>query len=208
MKIFSHFKFTDIEDFEIEIGEIIAGWMDITIGTNNENFKYSASYIGDPLNELLYATDLLLINKPHIIRCEFFIKDTAIVTHHLEPETINWLINYNDNILTILIWKNINTDLLEDLGSCNFDKDLYKKQYGEEYTDSVDYYDYGETNLEKTLLFALKGEPTKFVKTLVDICKNLDILYEDEKYKNCWGFSYDTDCFNSLVNWLNNKNNN
>jgi|APLak6261672720_1056091.scaffolds.fasta_scaffold09005_3 hypothetical protein len=191
MDILSNLTYESCKDFVIQIDEIKAGWMDITISTKDKNFNYSASYLTDPLNDLLDATILLLTNQPFHIRGGWFLKDNAIVVHDLEGDIIVWLLNYSNNILTVLIWENINTDLLEDLCSYNFDIETYKKNEFEDVPD-----------LTKNLIFALKDTPHFFTQILKDTLKNLDAKYPDEEYKGQWGFSYSDTNFKALTKWL------
>lgn len=191
MDILSNLTYNSCKDFKIQVDDIEAGWMDITISTNDKNFNYSASYLTDPLNDLLDATVLLLTNQPFHIRGGWFLKDKAIVVHDLEGDIIVWLLNYSNNILTVLIWENMSTDLLEDLCHYNLDSETYKKNEFEELPD-----------LTKGLIFALQDTALQFARILKETFKNLDAKYPDEEYKGHWGFSYSETNFDILIKWL------
>jgi hypothetical protein len=191
MDILSKLKYKSFNDLNIQVDDIEAGWMDLTISTLYKNFKYSASYLTNPLNDLLSATVLLLTDKPFHIRGGLYIKDNAIVEHDLEGDRIVWLLNYTNTILTVLIWKNISTDLLEDLCLYNFESEIYIKSTLDDLPD-----------LTEDLIFALQDKPFQFAQTLKKTFENLDAKYPDEDYKGEWGFSYSESDFKILIKWI------
>lgn len=206
MDILSTFQYNDFNDFNITIGEIRNGWMNITLTTKEKQLDYWASYICDPLNDLLEATVLLLTKSPKIIYGNtYFTKEKIIaketrrnelVTHDTEGDYIEWLLRYSDNIFTVIIWKNIFTDLLDTLCFYDFDSKKYEENECEEMPNLID-------NLE----FAFKGEPIFFAQKLILILKELELKNTVDKYehKTEWGYRYSEENFTKLTEWIKNN---
>ncbi len=194
MDILSDLPLESSEDFSIAVNNIESGWMDLVIATSEKRFQYSASYLTDPLNDLLEATVLLLTKQSCHSRFGRLFKHSAMVVHDLEGNMIVWLLHYSDDIFTVVIWKDIDTGLIEDLCSYNLDKATYEKKTFEDLPD-----------LTNNLLFALKGSPESFAKTLTATFDNLGAKFPDEEDRDHWGFSYSKTKFQALKKWLQNK---
>lgn len=191
MDILKKLPFQTVENFIIRVGAIEHGWMDITIATPEKQFSYLASYSTDPLNDLLNATVLLLTDKPFHIRGNWYLNEKAIVIHDLEGSIILWLIINSNGIFTILIWEDINQEMIEDLCHYNFESAIYQKFEFEEPPD-----------LSKKLLFALNVSAIFFAKTLKNILDDLKERVEQNNYEDNWGYEYSEENYAKLINWL------
>ncbi len=206
MDALSTLTYKNLNDFYITIGNIRNGWMDITLTTKERQLNYFASYNCDPLNDLLESIVLLLTNQRKIIYGNtYFTKENIISTndrkyelvlHDTERESIWWLLKYSDKILTIIIWKNIFSELLDTLCYYDFDSERYAEHESKEMPKLTD-----------ELEFAFKGEPMFFAQHLVNVFKELDLKYAIDKYehKTEWGYRYSKENFTKLTEWIKNN---
>lgn len=193
MNILPHLHFQPLEELSIRVKRIYAGWMDITLSNKEKSFEYSASYLTDPLEEILYCTILLLNKKPVHVRGNWYLKDSAVIYHDLEGRVVVWLLHHSNDVFSLMIWDNIDPDALESLANGNFDMISYNRErvYNEDLPD-----------LSTDLLFAFCGSPIHFAKTLKETLENVTktfIVGEDE---SDWGIRYSIEDFNALNNWI------
>ena len=180
------------DDFSIKLGKIQHGWMEITLETTEKSFEYVASYISDPLNDLLEATVHLLTNQPpppgYNQRLR---KDNAFFVHDTEEIFIVWLLHYSNGIFTISIWDNIIVDVIDQLCYYELDREMYNKYADDELPD-----------LTNDLIFAFTGSPIVFAQKLKDVFDYLDATYTKAKKRKEWGIRYSKENYNMLTQWL------
>lgn len=174
--------YADLNTFNIHIGCIRAGWMEITLEAQGNEFLYNAGYCTNPIDEILKATVSVLYNLPFHIRSGWHLLNHAFAIHDREPLTITWLFHCADNLLTIAVWDDLNQDILEDLCHSNF-------KYRDFITDHDDYPD-----LKMDLMFAVQGDALLFAKKLMVIFEELDT----RKKQNKWGYNYSIEYFDKL----------
>lgn len=182
MHLLLSLPFTKFDSFEIIVSRIFAGWMDIDVLNDGNRISYNASYLTDPLNDLLSAAVLFVSykNAPPMYFC---------ATHELEPSKITWLFKWQGSEMILLIWEDIGAEL-QDLIDKDFDEESYKYNMDEDRPD-----------LTKGLLLAVKDSPLKFIQALVNVFPTLQHLKRDEN-RDDWGFKYSKDKLAILENWL------
>lgn len=196
MNILSTLPYTTFDHFYISVEKIRHGWMDLNIGTGIEHISYSASYLGDPLNDLLEVA-VLFAGGPKGNAVNYYPNPNYIgnyfyVTHDLEGDLVIWLFKYVDEELTLIIWNGFPTDMdaLYDLAEVDFDD------------QSCQYHMLsGKPDLTNNLFFAAKGSLSTFAKTLINTFQNLAELqrWEDD---GDWGFAYPVTQFDFLKQWV------
>ncbi|OOQ57523.1 hypothetical protein BC343_11975 [Mucilaginibacter pedocola] len=156
--------------------------MDINVLNNGNHISYGASYLTDPLNDLLSAAVLFVSyqNAPRMCFC---------ATHELEPSTITWLLKWQGNEMVLLIWEDVETEL-QDLIDAGLDEEYYKHNIDKDLPD-----------ITKGLLLAVKDSPRKFIQALIKVFPTLQRLKRDSEDAD-WGFTYSKDKLATLEDWL------
>jgi hypothetical protein len=197
MDLLSSLTYTTFDNFYIHVDKIQYGWMYLSVGTDDRNFNYAASYLGDPLNELLHATISIVKEQKSNLHSNAVtnIRDYVYVIHELEPDLVTWLFKYNNDELTLIIWKNIPTDV--DTFDMLIEEDFNSQSVEITLLDKA-------SVLTDELAFAIKGNFISFIKALINTFINLGSLKRHDGDSNDadWGFSYSIDNFNFLKEWL------
>ena len=194
MDILLNLPYTPLDDLYIGVERIKYGWMDLCIAVNGKSFTYGASYLSDPVDDLLTAA-VSIIKKDRLAVSHYNLKeigDFIYVTHELEPGLVTWLFRYTDNKLTLIIWEDMPTDF-DELIEARF----------ESQSDKVQKFD-AIPDLTQELLFALNGSAVPFIKALINTFTSIDKLerFEDDSNGHDWGFTYSIDNLNFLKEWL------
>jgi hypothetical protein len=156
--------------------------MQFFLNANEDHFIYSASYIGDPLNDLLHATALALDKSKHDSYCCVF--------HDLEGQDITWLLKLLGDELSVIIWDgNVSDrDTLLTLSDNNFNSEAFGVLVLDKLPD-----------FHQDLKFALKCKPEIFVRALINAVEG---LYRLKKYDDRdWGFRYSQEDYDKLIEW-------
>jgi len=158
----------------IEIGEIDYGWMDITLVSHYAYKKYCASYLCDPINDLVQKFALLIDNKPFQINPFESRMNIAIVEHDCEEGNIVWLLRKSNDDLYIYIWENeyeLDEWLLADFSTGYFlDNDELLP------------------NITKNLIFSLRGTMKDFAGTVIKTVEYLKNQARQLDPKDDWGY--------------------
>jgi hypothetical protein len=197
MDLLANLPYTSFDGFLINVDKIRNGWMNLSITANEKTFNYVASYICDPLNDLLTAA-VAIIKKQEITSFIYnstpnTAGDYLYVFHDLEGAEITWLFKYNQKDLTLIIWENCPVD---------FDTfiTLLRENFNSQSFEILD----ESPDVTKELVFAIKGSTVTFIKAVVNMFTNLQSLkrYDDENSDSDWGFKYSIEKFNILKEWL------
>ena len=193
MNILPHLPFKPVEQFTFQVTRIYAGWMEIILSDNEKSFKYSASYLTDPLEDILFCTVLLLNKQPVHVRANWFLKEGAVIMHDLEGDIVVWLLHHSNDVFSVLTWFNIDPFVLESLCDDNFDMVAYnrKRVYLEDLPD-----------LSTNLLFAFCGSPIHFAQTLKATLNHVTKTFIVEEDESDWGIRYSIEDYNALCNWI------
>src|ERR1700748_1632933 len=170
MNLLSDLAYTQFNDFCIHVEKIQYGWMDITVSSKDNYISYSASYISDPLNDLLGASVYFIKKNAKYLDYHSVNRfdEYLYIFHDLEPDLITWLFKVDENQLTLLIWTDMPNNFHE-LIEGHFDKESIQVQIIDEPID-----------LFQNLSFAIKGPIITFIKVLVDTFEELNNLKKPE----------------------------
>jgi len=163
-------------DLKIEIDEISNGWIELTLVSNYAFKKYAASYLCDPINDLLVKYTLLNERIPHEINPFRKIIDFAVIEHYLEGANIIWLLRRKEEDLYIYIWENVYE--LDDWLFAEFSEQYYIDNFEE------------IPNLAKNLIFSLKGKMIDFAKTLIPTLDWLKEKGTELELTQDWGYKF------------------
>ena len=201
MNLLSTLPYISFDDFFIRVKRIRYGWMELYIGFDDNNFNYSASYLSDPLADLLEVTVYSIIEKQSSISDRHYdrfcsINNYYFVVHDLEGDNVFWLFKYADEELTIIIWnETFDEDVFFELAQENFNSESMVVKMQDPVID-----------INKGVLFAMKGAPIGFIKALnntLGSLKELDRPNEHaDDYYNDWGFIYSSELYEKLNDWL------
>lgn len=163
-------------DLKIEIDEIEYGWMNITLISHYAFKKYAASYLCDPINDLLEKFSSLCEGKSYKVNPFHSIINFAVIEHDLEGQNIIWLLRIDEENLYVYIWENIYE--IDDWLFSGFSEKYYIENQEE------------VPNLAKNLIFSLKGKMPDFAKTLIQTLDWLKIKGTELKLTNQWGYKF------------------
>lgn len=163
-------------DLKIEIDEIEYAWMNITLVSHFAIKKYSASYLCDPINDLLEKYTLLAENKPYEINPFHSILNYAVIEHNLEGMNIIWLLRKKEDDLYIYIWEDVYE--MEDWLFVEF-----SQQYFIDNLEEI-------PNLAKNLIFSIKGKMIDFAKTLMPTLELLKKNGVELDLTKTWGYKF------------------
>ena len=160
----------------IEIDKIQNGWMYIILKTNFSIKKYAASYLCNPIIDLIEKYLLLYENKTcenNPLRAN---KKYAVIEHDLEGNNIVWLLHKKEDDLYIYIWE----DFLE------IDNWLWAEFNDQSFINNFE----NVPQLTENLLFSMKGKMIDFAKTLLPTLdwlkkKRIELDLVDE-----WGYDF------------------
>ncbi|RVU91566.1 hypothetical protein EH230_12010 [Flavobacterium columnare] len=171
----------------ISIGEIDAGWMDITLTTNTKSIDYMVSYVCDPVNDLLINFSKLITGHPIEVNPFLKLDNLFHVIHDCEGQLITWVIIKENDKLKILIWEN-QYDVLDWIRLGFSAKEIY---FYEEIP-----------NINDCLIFAIDSSISDFAQTLVNCIQQLKNKEEFLIYKESWGYEFDEDAFKKIESYL------
>jgi len=193
MDMLSTLSYTTFNDFYISIKKIRYGWMSFNVVADNKDISYDASYLCDPLNDLLDVA-VLFAGGPKGKAASYYPKLNYIgnyfyVTHELEGDSVIWLFKYVGEELTLIIWNGfpVDMDALYDLAVADFDDQSLP---------------FTEQDLTQKLVFAMKGSLLTFAKTLIDTFHNLECLQRWEDDDDEWGFAYSKNQLDFFLKWV------
>ncbi|HEY9178337.1 MAG TPA: hypothetical protein VIN07_11625 [Flavipsychrobacter sp.] len=171
--------FTPISEFSIDIGHIRNGWMDVVISNRDKRYEYTISYGCNPLNDILRMMVKGIAGKPFYEQNGMLIGNQCIVLHDTERDDITWAFYFDNGRMHITIWKDINTDLIEDIYYQQFDPTTFE------------YYEFmQDVDISKHLLFALEGPMIDFARHFKTVLENLSARKRVVDGFKDWGYKY------------------
>ncbi len=180
------------EDFTINVEWIGSGWMRLDIGTPDNRYFYTASYITSALTDLIENAIFLLEHqkdktiKPYQGSIRIAGRGCYMMHHELEPGFITWHFQPNGDNIDLLIWEDTDWDLLENITQYGYNHEHYELE-----PEKI-------TELHKGLLFILCMPIRIFASIILETLNELEQMYTPEEYMNRWYSAYPQDLVDRL----------
>ena len=135
MNFLDTLQYEPIENFNLKLGENVAGWLDLSLMSRKNRLEYSVSYIIDPWKELIGTfTDFFKIYRKYYWENSIIKLGYAYGIHDLEGDIMYFLFQRIENNMRLLVFDNncLFEDQLTDLIHIDFDNKKYEEIYLEE----------------------------------------------------------------------------